>query len=197
MTQFPTRNSQIAERLEDSYTILNFSRNSSQGTQTLSHLPTPTPMSTAHQSAHPSAPPQSFHADPINDETPNDTLDTAMTQDEADANRIIMAIDKLIQSCTSTSKPKLQEPDPFDGSDPKKLCTFIFQCKLNFRDHKDLFSTKEDKVNYALSHLKGITLDCLEPILLGLHNPVWLLDFNLLVMELKNNFRFFDPKGKA
>jgi len=108
-----------------------------------------------------------------------------------------MEIDKLIQSCTSTSKPKLQEPDPFDGSDPKKLCTFIFQCKLNFQDHKDLFSTEEDKVNYALSHLKGITLDCFKPILLGLHNPIWLSDFDLFIMELENNFRSFNPQGKA
>jgi len=33
------------------------------------------------------------------------------------------------------------------------------------------FSTKEDKVNYALSHLKGIVLDCFKPVLLGLHDP--------------------------
>src|SRR5882724_9025207 len=120
-----------------------------------------------------------------------------MTQDKADTNRIVMAINKLVQSHTSMSKPKLWEPGPFNGSNPKKLHTFIFQCKLNFRDRKDLFSTKEDKVNYALSHLKGIALDCFEPILLGLHDPIWLSDFNLFVMELENNFGSFDPKGEA
>src|SRR5882724_12540089 len=104
----------------------------------------------------------------------------------------------------NSSIPTLPHPSPSSrnpthsiGSDPKKLHTFIFQFKLNFRDCKDLFNTKENKVNYALSHLKGITLDCFEPVLLGLHNPVWLSDFNLFIMELENNFVSFDPKGKA
>src|SRR5882724_8535505 len=104
MTQFPTRNSQIAERLEDSYTILDFSRNTSPGTQTLSHLPTPTPMSTAHQSAHPSVQPESLHVDPVIDETPGNTLNTATTQEDADAIKIVTAINKRIQSHTSTPK---------------------------------------------------------------------------------------------
>src|SRR5882724_12033460 len=112
-------------------------------------------MSTIHQSAHPSVQPKSLLADPVNDKTPNDTLDAATTLEDADAIKIITAINKLVQSCTSTSKPKLWEPDPFDRSDPKKLHTFIFQCKLNFRDCKDFFNTEENKVNYTLSHLKG------------------------------------------
>src|SRR5882724_3442198 len=191
----PYPNSQIAAGLEGPYTILNLSGNSSQRTQTPPHLPTPVPMSTAHQSAHPSVQPESFHVNL--DKAPDNTLDTPMTQDKPESDKFIKAIDKLIQSHTSTSKPKLREPDPFNGSDPKKLHTIIFQCKLNFRDHKDLFSTKEDKVNYALSHLKGIILDCFELILLGLHDPIWLSDFNLFVTELENNFRSFDPKGEA
>src|SRR5882724_3119991 len=190
----PYPNSQIAAGLEEPYTILNLSGDSSPGTQTPPHQPTPVPMSTAHQSAHPSVQPESFHVNL--DKAPNNTLDTPMTQDEPDADKFIKAIDKLIQSHTSMSKPKLQEPDPFDNSNPKKLRTFIFQCKLNFWDCKDLFSTKEDKVNYAISHLKGIALDCFEPILLGLHDPIWLSDFNLFVTELKNNFRSFDLKAK-
>src|SRR5882724_5680610 len=128
---------------------------------------------------------------------PDDTPDMATNQEKEDAKRFAMAINKLIQSHTSMSKPKLREPNPFNGSDPKKLCTFIFQCKLKFWDHKDLFSTKEDKVNYALSHLKGIALDCFKPILLGLHDPIWLSDFNLFIMALKNNFGSFDPEGEA
>jgi len=152
-------------------------------------------MSTAHQSAHPSVQPESLQVNP--NKAPNDTLDTPTKQNEPDADKFVKAIDKLIQSCPSTSKPKLWEPDPFDSSDPKKLHTFIFQCKLNFWDRKDLFSTKEDKVNYALSHLKGITLDCFKPVLSGLQDPIWLSDFNLFIMELKNNFRSFDPEGEA
>ena len=93
------------------------------------------------------------------------------------------------------SKPKLWEPDPCDGSDPKKLCTFIFQCKLNFQDRKDLFNNEETKVNHALSYLKGIALDCFEPSLLDLHDPIWLSNFGLFITELENNFGTFNPEG--
>ena len=48
------------------------------------------------------------------------------------------AIDKLIKANTTSSKPKLWEPNPFNGSD-QKLQNFILQFKLNFRDQKDLF----------------------------------------------------------
>src|SRR5882724_1422622 len=98
-------------------------------------------MSTAHQSMHPSIQPEAIHVNL--DKAPDNTLDTPMTQDEPEADKFIKAIDKLIQSCTSMSEPILREPNPFDSSNPKKLCTFIFQCKLNFQDCKDLFSTKE------------------------------------------------------
>ena len=118
-----------------------------------------------------------------------------MSPDEADTNRIIMAINKLIQSCTSTSKPKLWKPVPFDGSNPKKLHTFIFQCKLNFRDGKISSILKEKKVNHTLS--PSIALDCFAPALLVLHNPIWLLDFNIFLMELENNLKSFDPEGKV
>ena len=48
------------------------------------------------------------------------------------------AIDIIVRS-NLPSKVKLHEPDPFDGSDPQKLHTFLLQCKLNFHDQKDLF----------------------------------------------------------
>jgi len=91
-------------------------------------------------SAHWSAQPESTHIDPTDDETPDETPAETMNPEEVETLRFIMAIDKLIQSCPSISKPKLQEPNPFNGSNPKKLHTFIFQCKLNFRDCKDLFN---------------------------------------------------------
>ena len=72
-----------------------------------------------------------------------------MNPEDVETLRFITAINELIQSHPSTSKPKLWEPDTFNGSDPKKLYNFIFQYKLNFRDCKDLFN-KETKVNYAL-----------------------------------------------
>src|SRR5882724_10444662 len=93
-------------------------------------------------SAHPSVQPSSMPPDPLN----NDTLTT--THDEPNANSLAKAINNLVKSNTSTSRPTLHKPDPFNGSDPCKLRTFILQCKLNFRDRKDQFENEEDKVNY-------------------------------------------------
>ena len=67
------------------------------------------------------------------------------------------AINALVQS-NVPSRVKLREPNTFDGSDPKKLRTFLLHCKLNFRDHPDLFPDGTTKVNYVLSYLKGSAL---------------------------------------
>ena len=74
---------------------------------------------------------------------------------------------------------------------------FIFQCKLNFHDWKDLFEDETAKVNYALSYLKGIASDCFEPTLLDLNTPGWLLNFDLFVEELESNFSSYNPVGEA
>jgi len=115
---------------------------------------------------------------------------------EAEATVFAEAISKVLKM-NSSSKPKLWEPDPFDGSDPHKLCTFILQCKLNFQDHKDMFEDYTEKVNYVLSYLKGTALDCFESAILDPVKPAWLLDFDLFLEELKANFRTYDPVGKA
>ena len=46
---------------------------------------------------------------------------------------MIKAIDAIIK-LNIPSKVKLCDPDPFDGSDPRQLHTFLLQCKL----HKSL-----------------------------------------------------------
>ena len=50
---------------------------------------------------------------------------------------LAQAMSKLIEFVThdkqETPSVKVQDPDPFDGSDPKKLCGFLLECKLNFR----------------------------------------------------------------
>ena len=48
-----------------------------------------------------------------------------------DATTMANAINDLVKS-NLPSRVKIREPDPFDGSNPKKLCTFLLQCKLNF-----------------------------------------------------------------
>src|SRR6266481_3674828 len=52
---------------------------------------------------------------------------------QSDAEVLVSAIDRVVKS-NLPNKVKLWDPGPFDGSDTRKLCTFILQCKLNFRD---------------------------------------------------------------
>src|SRR5882724_2256880 len=128
------------------------------------------------------------------DLTDNDT--PASNSHEAEATAFTEAIGKVLKS-NNSSKAKLWEPDPFDSSDSRKLRTFILQCKLNFRDRKDLFEDDTDKVNYVLSFLKGTALDCFESAILDPVEPAWLSVFDLFLEELEANFRTYDPVGKA
>src|SRR5882724_9671559 len=142
-----THNSQKAG-FQEEFTFLDPSSNSTPVIQPVSL--SLAPMS----SAHPSAQPGSVYPYLLNSKTPTST------HDETEASLLTKVINNLIKS-SSSSKPKLQGPDPFDGSNPHKLQTFVLQCKLNFWDCKDLFEDEETKVNYALSYLKGLALDVL------------------------------------
>ena len=50
---------------------------------------------------------------------------------------LAQAMSRLIDFVThdkqETLSAKVQDPDPFDGSNPKKLRGFLLECKLNFR----------------------------------------------------------------
>src|SRR5882724_7594168 len=142
MTQHTTRNSRRAAGIKDPFTLI--SGISTPAMQSPPYLITPTIMS--------SAPSESAHIDPVDDETLEPTS-VPTTQDQ-EASTFIKAVGMIIKGNDSGSKPKLWEPDPFDGSDSQKLCTFILQCKLNFQDHPDMFKSDTDKANYILSHLK-------------------------------------------
>ncbi|KAG6326123.1 hypothetical protein ID866_12966 [Astraeus odoratus] len=65
----------------------------------------------------------------------------------------------------------LQEPDMFNSSDPKKLCTFLVQCELNFQDRPHTFRNDRTKVTFAQSYLKGMVLQWFEPDLLSDSDP--------------------------
>src|SRR5882724_3261679 len=181
MSQHTTRNFIRAGTVDDSFTILDNLGNSNPETRPPTHPPTPANMSTHLGSAH---------INPADDDTP------VSNSHEAKATAFAEDISKVLKS-NNSSKAKLRELDPFNGSDTQKLCTFILQCKLNFRDCKDLFEDDTDKVNYVLSFLKGTALDCFESAILDPIEPPWLSDFDLFLEELKANFRTYDPVGEA
>src|SRR5882724_12782558 len=60
-----------------------------------------------------------------------------------------------------------------------------------------MFEDDTEKVNYVLSYLKGIALDCFESAILDPIEPQWLSDFNLFIEELEANFRTYDPDREA
>ena len=99
---------------------------------------------------------------------------------------------------TPAPSSKVREPDQFDGSDSRKLRTFLMQLELNFNDRPTVFRRDRTKVNYALSYLKGTALDWFEPGLLGLDGslePQWLSSYSEFVLELRANFGPYDPIG--
>ncbi|KAG6327645.1 hypothetical protein ID866_11444 [Astraeus odoratus] len=95
---------------------------------------------------------------------------------------------------------KVHEPDTFDGMDLKKLCEFLVQCELNFRDRPQAFRSDTWKVSFALSFLKGITLTWFKPDLLDAipgADPAWANDYSEFVIELTTNFGPHNPVSNA
>ena len=130
-----------------------------------------------------------------NPSTNPSTSSAIPTTQAPDITTMANTINALVQS-NVTSRVKLREPNMFNGSDPKKLCTFLLHCKLNFQDRPDLFPGGTTKVNYVLSYLNGSALECFEPGLLDLTMPTWASNFNLFIAELEANFRTYDPVGE-
>ncbi|KIN93895.1 hypothetical protein M404DRAFT_169876, partial [Pisolithus tinctorius Marx 270] len=107
-------------------------------------------------------------------------------------------------TCTgpeSSSRTKLHEPDTFDGTDPKKLCTFFIWCELNFQDQPQAFRTNCAKVIFAQSYLKGMALEWFELDLLRVEDPdewpLWMDSWREFVLELQTTFGPHDPVADA
>ncbi|KAG6327047.1 hypothetical protein ID866_12042 [Astraeus odoratus] len=80
--------------------------------------------------------------------------------------------------------------------DPKKLHEFLVQCELNFCDRPQAFHSDMQKVSFALSFLKGITLAWFKPDLLDAipgTDPTWANDYSEFVIELTTNFSPHNP----
>src|SRR6266481_4861044 len=151
----------------------------------------PTPTMSSHQ---PESGQHPFNFDNQPQQPQQPPNKTYLPQSEAEA--LASTIDQVVKS-NLPNKVKLWDPDLFDGYDTWKLHTFILQCKLNFHDRSDLFQDDTTKVNYMLSYLKGMALDCFEPMLLETPEPAWLSDFTLFLEELEASFGSYDPVSEA
>jgi hypothetical protein len=110
----------------------------------------------------PSGPPGPPNPDPDNGDGDGDGDGNDHDDDDHDlrgdlANAIAALANSVARPRTQHSK--VQEPDQFDGSDSRKLQSFLVQCQLNFNDRVTAFASDKAKVNYVLSFLKGMALD--------------------------------------
>jgi len=102
---------------------------------------------------------------------------------------------------SSSSRAKVREPDTFDGTDPKKLWTFLVQCELCFQDCAKAFCQDRARVTFAQSYLKGMMLEWFELDLLNSSSPAdrphWMDSWVHFVAELQSTFGPHDPVADA
>ena len=120
----------------------------------------------------------------------------------AQAVQVLTKVTTASADCDSSSgRTKVHKPDMFDGTDPRKLRTFLVQCELNFQDRPKAFASDRARVTFAQSYLKGMALEWFELDLLNSANPcarlLWMDNYAQFVSELKSNFGLHDPVGDA
>jgi Ty3 transposon capsid-like protein/zinc knuckle protein len=138
--------------------------------------------------------------DPPDDEGPDDQPNDSDDDVQHNLADTIAALARNVHHQGDGSRSKVREPDPFDGTDPTKLRTFLVQLQLSFNDRPRAFANDRKKVNFAISYLKGIALAHFENSLLepDLSNPLaWEDDYDEFVSELKTYFGSPDVVGEA
>jgi len=142
--------------------------------------------------------------DDNNNDDNNEFLDATEELDPSLAvfHNLAVAVNRLSRSSchtndSSSSHAKVCEPDTFDGTDPKKLRTFLVQCELCFQDRAKAFRQDRAGVTFAQSYLKGMTLEWFEPDLLNSGDPAdcprWMDSWLHFVAELQSTFGPHDP----
>jgi len=143
-----------------------------------------------------------------NNDDDNEFLDATEELDPSLAvfHNLAVAINRLSRSSrhtnnSSSSRAKVCELDTFDGTDPKKLRTFLVQCELCFQDRAKAFRQGRARVTFTQSYLKGMTLEWFELDLLNSSNPAdrphWMDSWVHFVAELQSTFGPHDPVADA
>jgi hypothetical protein len=175
---------------------------------------TPTRPAQEASASAPGGPPDDGDDDPPDDPPPDD-----QPEDERlgpydyipPESRVLLQLSRAIDRLSSrdtrdnepdtSSKAKVQEPDTFDGTDPRKLRAFFVQCELNFQSRPAHYRNDHAKVTFAQSYLKGMALEWFEPDLLSMDaptaRPLWMDDYVEFMAELQDNFGPHDPAGDA
>jgi len=134
----------------------------------------------------------------VPDNSGNPDRETSVMSTPALANAIELLTDELRRREGNGQKAKAKEPDTFDGTDSRKLNNFILLCNLYFRSNPNSYREGENKVNFALSYLRGLALEYFEPALMDSDEaPDWFFDWNEFVRLLRVQFGPIDPTGDA
>jgi hypothetical protein len=201
-----TRNSQKAGIGE---TLLSFSSQRRAASPT-----TPTGPTSSHHSQSPQSNDFFFQQDEPNASEEEDDREQSLPQEEPepqgpgerDLAQALELLANKIAGMPSASKPKSQVkprvPDTFDGSDPSKLETFIFQCNMYLATRSSDFSDDESRVSFALSYLKGSPQDWFQSEIShvaseGGRLPEWFIRYPSFLSELKRLFGPRDPVTDA
>lgn len=113
------------------------------------------------------------------------------------AHAIMLMTDELRRRETPVRRAKANEPDTFDGSDPKKLNNFVLLCNLYFRQNPS-YSDDSTKVTFALSYLRGTALEYFEPSILDSDEcPDWMDHWPAFIRTLRAQFGPIDPTADA
>ena len=153
-------------------------------------------------SPNPEPDPEDPYDDPEDPDNNPQTPDEDPDQDpEANIINLTSAINRLADNSDDKDKAKTtRDPDPFDGSEPRKLRTFLLQLQLVFNDRQKTFQADHVRVNYALSYLKGPALEWFENDILNEDEdfvPFWRINFAEFRKELRSVFGPQDPVADA
>ena len=143
-----------------------------------------------------------------NDEDDEDWIDAKGDLDPnmAILNNLAVAVSRLSRSAhrnnkSLSSRAKVWDPDMFDGTNPKKLRTFLVQCELVCSNWPKAFWLDRAKITFAQSYLKGMALEWFEPDLLDTSDPAnhlcWMDNWIAFVAELQSTFSPHNPVADA
>ncbi|KAJ3780178.1 hypothetical protein GGU10DRAFT_381060 [Lentinula aff. detonsa] len=122
-----------------------------------------------------------------------------MSNFSSNINNLGIVLSGMKSTDDAGNKTKPREAEVFDGSDLRKLQSFLVSLALVFNDRPKYF-TETKKINYTLSYLSGTARQWFEPDILDpdlLNMPEWTYLFSTLVRELQKQFGVYDMQSKA
>ena len=145
--------------------------------------------------------------DPRDDDDNEDNKDWVDTEGDLDPNMAVLNNLAVAVSClscstrrnneSSSSHVKVWDLDMFDGTNPKKLRTFLVQCELVYSDQPKAFRLDRSNITFAQSYLKGMALEWFELDLLNTgdlaNNLHWMDNWIAFIAELQSTFSPHNP----